>query len=69
MAKAKKPLTEAEVDDVVARYGRGQSLGFIQFALGRDRQTLKAALVSRGIKIRVGRQPAMTITPRRRSAA
>jgi hypothetical protein len=65
----RNPLTAAEVDDVVARYAKGQSLAFIGFALSRDRKALKAALESRGVKLRVGRQPAMTINPLRRRVA
>jgi hypothetical protein len=43
-------MTDAEKDDAVSRYRRGQTLSHIAFALSRCPKTIKAALAERGVE-------------------
>jgi len=45
-------LTEAEKDVIVDMYLRKQSINFIALATGSSKETVRAVLVSRGVKIR-----------------
>lgn len=47
-----KRMTDEQVDEIVGRYARGQGFGFIAYALGIGRDRVRAALVSRGVKLR-----------------
>jgi hypothetical protein len=47
-----KQLSEEEVDAIVSRYQRGQSIRFICCATDHSHDTVKAALLSRGVGLR-----------------
>jgi hypothetical protein len=47
-----RAMTIADCDEAVRRYGEGQSLAEIGQALGRDGETIRLRLLSRGVQVR-----------------
>lgn len=45
-------MTEADKDEVAARYGRGQTVAHIAFALGKCRKRVAAAIRERGLEVK-----------------